>query len=119
MVFEAEHIGLWRDKDVIDLDGGKIGTLESVYVDTADDEPFIAGVKTGIIGRHKITFVPLAGATVGPGYVRVRFDKDLVKNAPTIDVDGELAATEEPAIFTHYSLPYNAGPSGGRRLARR
>lgn len=119
MVFVAEHIGLWRDKDILDPDGDKIGSLESVYVDTANDEPFVAGVKVGMIGRHRITFVPLQGATVGPGYVRVRFDKDLVKDAPTIDVDGELAAADEPGIFSHYSLPYDAGAGGARRLARR
>ncbi|RZS89629.1 PRC-barrel domain protein [Motilibacter rhizosphaerae] len=116
-MFEAESIGLWRDKDVIDPQGGKIGTLESVYVDTGSDEPSFAGVKTGIIGRHRIVFTPLAGATVGPGYVRIRFDKDLVKGAPGIDVDGELPADQEPAVFAHYGLAYETG--GPRRLARR
>ena len=119
MPFLGENIGLWRDKDVIDPEGGKIGSLESVYVDTANDDPIFAGVKAGMIGRHRILFVPLQGATVGPGYVRVRFDKDLAKNAPGIDVDGELPAEQEPAIFTHYGLAYSAGPTGGRRLARR
>ena len=118
-MFEAETITLWRDADVIDLDGEKIGSLESVYVDTATDEPSFAGVKIGIIGRHRIVFVPLQAATVGPKYVRVRYDKDLVKNAPGIPTEGELAATDEPGIFAHYSMPYAAGAAGERRLARR
>jgi hypothetical protein len=118
-MFLAESIGLWRDKDVIDPQGGKIGSLESVYVDTADDEPSFAGVKAGMIGRHKIVFVPLHGATVGPGYIRVKFDKDLVKNSPSIEVDGELRAEEEPSIFTHYGIDYASGANGVRRLARR
>ena len=42
--------------------------------------------------------------------------KDLAKNAPSIDTDGELTVEEEPAVFEHYSLPYTAGV---RRLARR
>ena len=116
-MFEAENIALWRDKDVIDLDGAKIGSLESIYVDTADDTPFFAGLKVGIIGRHRIVFAPLHGATVGPGYVRIRFDKDLVKGAPAIEVDGELTAAQEPAVFAHYGLTYDG--SGPRRLARR
>jgi len=42
--------------------------------------------------------------------------KDLAKNAPSIDTDGELTAEHEPDVFAHYSLPYTAGV---RRLARR
>ncbi|NHC12513.1 PRC-barrel domain-containing protein [Motilibacter deserti] len=118
-MFEAESINLWRDHDVVDPQGGKIGSLESIYVDTATDQPSFAGVKVGIIGRHRIVFVPLTGAVVGPDYVKVRFDKDTVKNAPGIETDGELLADAEPAIFAHYDLAYSTGASGERRLARR
>lgn len=118
-MFEAESITLWRDSDVIDPGGSKIGSLESVYVDTATDEPAFAGVKVGIVGRHRIAFVPLTAATVGPRYVRVRYDKDLAKNAPGIETDGELAADAEPAIFAHYGMAYETGAGGERRLARR
>ena len=52
-MFEAESINAWRDHDVVDREGGKIGSLESIYVDTATDEPFFAGVKVGMIGRHR------------------------------------------------------------------
>jgi len=42
-----------------------------------------------------------------------------VKNSPSISTEGELPATDEEAIFKHYSLPYRAGTSGERQLARR
>jgi hypothetical protein len=64
-------------------------------------------------------FVPLAGATVTPDAVRVRHDKKLVQDAPSIDTDGELAAADEPGIFAHYSISYALGSTGERRLARR
>jgi sporulation protein YlmC with PRC-barrel domain len=32
-VFEADDIRDWRGKDVVDVDGSKIGTLEAVYFD--------------------------------------------------------------------------------------
>lgn len=115
-MFPAENIRDWRTLNVIDPEGSKIGTLESVYVDTATDQPFFASVVTGFIGRHKLTFVPLTGATVGPDHLRVTVSKDLAKNAPSIDTDGELTAEQEPEVFAHYSLPYSAGV---RRLARR
>ena len=109
----------WRGKKVIDPESGKIGELEAVYVDTATDEPFFATVKIGFIARHRLVFVPLAGATVTPDALRVRFGEKLVRDAPSIDTDGELAAADRPGIFAHYGLPYAAGSSGERRLARR
>jgi hypothetical protein len=118
-MFPAENLRDWRGEKVIDPDGSKIGELEAIYVDTATDEPSFATIRMGIIGRHKLVFVPLAGATVTPGAVRVRHEKKLVSDAPSIDVDGELAAADESEVFAHYNLPYEAGAGGERRLARR
>ncbi|MFC4065143.1 PRC-barrel domain-containing protein [Actinoplanes subglobosus] len=118
-MFPAENLRDWRGENVVDPQGDKIGDLEAVYVDTVDDEPAFATVRVGFIGRHRLVFVPLAGATVSPKAIRVRYDKKLVGNAPGIDLDGELAAADEPAVFAHYGLPYQAGPTGARRLGRR
>jgi len=118
-MFEAENIRDWREHDVIDPDGKKIGLLESVYVDTGTDEPSFGSVRIGIVGRHRLTFVPLDRAVVLPGQLKVAYSKSQVKGAPTIDTDGELPATEEPELFKHYGLEYQPGASGERRLARR
>lgn len=118
-MFEADNIRDWRDHDVVDQDGNKIGQLEAIYVDTATDMPAFASVRTGMIGRHRLTFVPLERATVAPGHVRVAYSKKLVKDAFAIDTDGELAATDEPGLFEHYSMAYQPGAGGERRLARR
>jgi PRC-barrel domain len=118
-VFEADDIRDWRDHTVVDQEGSKIGTLEGIYYDTATEVPAFASVKVGMIGRHKLAFVPLDGARVAPDHVRVMVDKKAVKDAPTIDTDGELTAADEPALFQHYGLLYQAGASGERRLGRR
>jgi PRC-barrel domain len=118
-MFEAENIRDWRGHDVVDADGHKIGELEAIYVDTGTDLPSFGTVRVGMIGRHRLVFVPLDRATVGPGYLKVAFDKKQVKDAPSIETDGELAATEEEAIFTHYGLTYEPGAGGERRLGRR
>ncbi|WP_433307569.1 PRC-barrel domain-containing protein [Actinoplanes sp. CA-030573] len=118
-MFPAENLRDWRGQKVIDPQGDKIGDLEAVYVDTATDEPSFATVRVGIIGRHRLVFVPLGGATVKPDSVRVRHEKKLVGDAPSIDVDGELSAADEPRVFAHYNLPYATGTAGERRLARR
>ena len=118
-MFEVEDIRDWREHDVVDEQGSKIGSLEAIYFDTASEQPTFATVKVGMPGRHRLVFVPLAGATVAPQHLRVRADKKLVQDAPSIDTDGELPAAEEPAIFEHYGLIYEPGASGERRLGRR
>ncbi|MDD7968989.1 PRC-barrel domain-containing protein [Actinomycetospora lemnae] len=118
MGFEAENIRDWQGKNVVDPTGGKIGELEAIYVDTVSDEPAFATVIVGMIGRRRLAFVPLVGATVAPDHVRVTVAKDLARHAPSIDTDGELAAEDEPAIFEHYGLAA-ASPGAARRLARR
>ena len=95
-VYDAPPPGAERGEKVIDPGGDKIGELEAVYVDTATDEPAFVTVRVGFIGRHRLAFVPLDGATVSPSAVRVRYAKKLVGEAPTIETDGELAAADEP-----------------------
>ena len=118
-MFEATDIREWRGHDVVDADGHKIGALEAVYVDTSTDQPAFATVTVGLPTRHRLVFVPLDHATVGPGYVKVGFDRKQVKDAPSIDTDGELPAGDEEAVFQHYGLTYQTGAGGERRLARR
>jgi hypothetical protein len=118
-MFEASDIREWRGHDVVDADDHKIGTMESVYVDTATDQPSFATVTVGLPTRHRLVFVPLLGATVGPGYLRVAHPKGQVKDAPSIDTDGELPVADEEAVFSHYGLSYTQGAAGERRLARR
>jgi hypothetical protein len=118
-MFEAGDIREWRDKDVLDPAGSKIGTLEAVYVDTRTGEPFFATVTVGLPTRRRLVFVPLTGATVGPSYLRVAHSKGDVRAAPSIETDGELPARDEQAVFAHYELDYQTGTGGERRLARR
>ena len=118
-MFPAENLRDWRGEKVIDPDGDKIGELEAVYVDTTTDQPAFVTVKTGMIGRHRLVFVPVDGATVTPSAVRVRYNKKLASDAPSIDMDGELTAADEPTVFAHYNLPYEPGAAGERRLGRR
>lgn len=118
-MFEAANIREWRGHDVVDAEGHKIGELEAVYVDTATDLPSFGTVRVGLPTRRRLVFVPLDHATVGPGYLKVTYDKKRVKDAPSIGTDGELPASDEEAVFKHYDLAYELGAGGERRLARR
>ena len=118
-MFEAEDIRDWRGHDVVDNEGNKIGELEAIYVDTTTDQPSFGTVKIGLPTRRRLAFVPLDRARVGPGYLKVAYDRKQVKDAPSIDTDGELPAADEEAVFKHYGLTYQPGANGERLLARR
>lgn len=117
-MFDVDDIRDWRGESVVDRDGAKIGTLEAVYFDTSTDQAAFATVKVGLVGG-KLVFVPLVGAKVSPRHVRVLTDKRTAKDAPSIDVDGQLESAMEPDLYAHYGLPYERGATGERRLGRR
>ncbi|MER6976715.1 PRC-barrel domain-containing protein [Streptomyces carpinensis] len=117
MIHSAD-IREWRNRDVIDPKGRKIGALEAVYVDTTTDAPSMATVRTGLPTRHRLVFVPLDEATLGPGYVQVAHSRGIVRKAPSIGMDDVLPMQREVEIFKHYDRPYEPGADRGRRLAR-
>ncbi|MGW9590091.1 PRC-barrel domain-containing protein [Streptomyces chartreusis] len=118
-MIHAADVREWRNRAVVDTESRKIGVLEAVYVDTTTDEPAMATVRTGLPTRHRLVFVPLADAIVGPGYLRVGYVRTLVKQAPSIGTDDVLPAEQEEAVFKHYGLHYKPGAAGERQLARR
>jgi uncharacterized protein YrrD len=114
-----QNIGEWQGKDLVDCDGEKIGRLQDVYVDVETDEPMFGTVKEGLIGRH-LTFVPLAGITIGPDNLKVAVSSEQVKSAPNIELHGdELSKADESTLYHHYQLNYiPPDTERGRRLAR-
>lgn len=118
-MIQAADLREWRTCDVVDSGGHKIGSLEAVYVDTSSDEPSMATVQVGLPTRHRLVFVPLDNAIVGPGYVKVNYAKALVKSSPAMGIDDVLPFEDEAAVFQHYELPYEPGAAGERQLARR
>jgi uncharacterized protein (TIGR02271 family) len=93
----------WRGRNVVSSDGDKIGTLEEIYLDTNSGQPEWATVTTGLLGTQQ-TFVPLAQADPQNDEVVVPYSKGQVKDAPSIDPDGELSPEEEARLYQHYDV---------------
>jgi len=102
----------WQGATLVDRDGDKVGTVESIYVDDQTGEPEWALVNTGLFGT-KSSFVPLAQASGSGDQVQVPYDKQLVKDAPRIDTDQHLSEAEEQRLWTHYRLDYGTGYESG------
>jgi uncharacterized protein (TIGR02271 family) len=98
----------WRGRTVVDRDGEKIGKVDEIYVDSRSNAPEWAAVNTGLFGM-KSSFVPLEGARPDGENVRVAYAKDEVKDAPSVDPDGELSSDEEAQLYRHYGRDYEQG----------
>jgi uncharacterized protein YrrD len=113
----VEDIKKWQGDDVIDQAGEKLGKLEEVYYDAETDLPGFAAVKSGVLGK-RVTLVPLAGASVGHDFVRVKATKEQVKKAPSFDPGAELSADDEASSYGYFGLDYAPAGQGARRLAK-
>jgi uncharacterized protein (TIGR02271 family) len=102
---DTQTIAEWKGQDLLDNDGGKIGTIDEIYIDSKTEQPEWALVKTGLFGG-KGTFVPLSQANATGDGVQVPYEKSLVKDAPNVEPDGELSHSEERTLYEHYSLDY-------------
>jgi hypothetical protein len=112
----------WHGKTLLDRDGASIGKLEDVYFDVETDLPQFATIKEGgLLTRRHLTFVPLLEVTIGPDNLQVAVSKAKVKDAPTLELEGdELSAQDESTLYHYFELNYTpSNTPSGRRLARR
>lgn len=86
-----------------DKDGDKIGKVGQVYVDPNDGRAVWASINTGFFGASE-SFVPLEDATLESDGLRVRHEKAFVKDAPRIDVDGELSTQDQESLYEYYGM---------------
>jgi sporulation protein YlmC with PRC-barrel domain len=97
-----EDVQAWRGMTMVDADGAKLGTVEDVYLDRQTGEPEWVTVRTGLFGRKR-SFVPIRYAEpTGEEEIRVPVGKEVVKDAPKIEPDGELSPEEERTLYEHY-----------------
>ena len=88
-------------------DGEKIGKAGQVFLDDETNQPEWTTVATGMFGS-KESFVPLAEATLQGDALTVPYAKDMVKNAPQVDVNaGHLSQEEEAELYRYYGLGYS------------
>jgi uncharacterized protein (TIGR02271 family) len=103
---DIDTVRAWQGRTMLDRDGNRIGTIDAIYLDDHTGQPEWALVNTGLFGT-KSTFVPLAQAFQTDNDVLVPYDKQLVKDAPRVDVDQHLSEAEEQQLWRHYGLDYD------------
>jgi hypothetical protein len=117
-VADIETIRTWEGRTLLDREGGRIGTIDAIYLDDRTGEPEWALVNTGLFGTRS-NFVPLAQAFQSDNDVVVLYDKQLVRGAPQVDPGQHLSEAEERQLWDHYGLDYDTtGPTTDDAMTR-
>jgi PRC-barrel domain len=95
----------WRTLSIVDRDGHTVGSVSEFYLDRETRYPTWALVNVGLFGGRQI-FVPLLQATEINDGLQVPYEKGHIKDAPRIDLHGELTSDEEATLFAHYGVDY-------------
>ena len=103
---DTETVRTWQGRTLLDRDGSRIGTIAAIYLDDRTGQPEWTLVNTGLFGT-KASFVPLAQAFQSDNDVLVPYDKQLVRDAPRVDVDQRLSEAEEQQLWRHYGFDYD------------
>ena len=92
------------DRHVIDDKGDEIGTIDAFWTDEISGKIEFVGVKTGwIFGKTHI--VPAEGVEIADnGNIRVPYDAEYVRNAPSYPADQNLTDVQEEEIYRHYNI---------------
>jgi uncharacterized protein (TIGR02271 family) len=91
----------FTNRTVLDPSGDKVGTVSVVYLDNDSGQPEWLAVSTGMFGT-KVSFVPLADASITGDDVMVAHSKAMIKDAPRAEADGQLSPEEESALYAYY-----------------
>jgi uncharacterized protein (TIGR02271 family) len=104
-------------RTAVDREGSKIGKIGQVYLAEQTDVPVWLTVATGMLGTRQ-NFAPIYGAELEGDQVRLAVSKDLVKDAPSIDDDGHMEASEQDALYRHYAAYLGTGQTGAGAQGR-
>lgn len=103
MAINVERIEEWRGETVIDPGGEHLGKLEEVFFDAKRGDPLLVSVRSGRLGR-KSRLVPIAGATVGRGYVRIVYGREQFEASAEIPGDSGLDEGTLQGVESSYGV---------------
>jgi uncharacterized protein (TIGR02271 family) len=104
--------------DVIDSTDHKVGSVDTIYLNTDTDTPEFLGIKAGWLSTSHYV-VPSAQVQIDEANRRVRlpYASDQIKNAPQLNDDSEVSQDEERRIFDYYGLTSDAAVTGRSGMA--
>jgi uncharacterized protein (TIGR02271 family) len=89
-------------RTAVDSEGSKVGKIGQVYLDDRTGQPVWVTVSTGLFGTRQ-SFAPIYGPRFDGDQVVLAVSEDQVSDAPNIDADGAIDASEQDALYQHYA----------------
>ncbi len=93
----AELIGL----EVVSVRGEKIGKIDQLYVHGDGEEPNWARVTTGVLGLQS-SLIPLQDALPDGDDLRIVYEKDYVKDAPSVEPEDDRISDDDADLLHRY-----------------
>ena len=97
----------WIGFRVDDMNGSRVGSVQEIYVDSAQGEPVWVIVKVGRFG--KVTALPYSECADGPGRIWVAHGRKTIRGAPALDPGQPLAREDELELCDHYVIRPDRG----------
>jgi PRC-barrel domain len=92
----------WVGFRVDDLNGSRVGTVQSVYVDAASEKPVWLIVKVGRFGN--VTALPYAECADGAARVWIAHERKTIRAAPAVESGEPLVREQELELCAHYLI---------------
>src|SRR6185436_5044638 len=111
MIEFASVLDDFIDEEVMDKEGGVIGTLACYWQSVSGHLVFL-GIK--VKGQEGVRVVPGRRSQVDDrdACIRLGFDAEAVESAPRLDCATEVDATLERTVYEHFEVE-EAEPHGG------
>ena len=109
MIGQREALRLYGC-EVFDPAGQRVGIVGRFFLDEDTEQPAWITVQTGLFGTNE-SFVPLDGAAFDGDTLTVAVRKEVVRQAPHVDLDqGDLPVEQERALYHYYGITYGVVP---------
>jgi hypothetical protein len=92
-----------RGKDVISVDGDKLGSISRIYYDKVTEVPLWFAVDTGLLGGKNL-IVPVAGMELEDDTVKSPYPTNVIKEQPEVDLDDALTSESETMLSDYFGL---------------
>ncbi len=105
----ADELLAMRGRPVYDNDGAVVGKVGEIYLDTATRLPEWIGIDADISEGVLRVVVPVVGARVVDGDIRVAYTTALVLASAADDM--EITEAAEARLYAHYGIEYSRADS--------
>ena len=104
--WHLRELANWRGKDLVSIDGIKLGDIREIIYDYLSGEPVWLGIGSAKQPKFRTLLVPAQRATVEGDHLRSAFTKQKIEGEPHADFgEGFDSLTEEHHLYDYFGIP--------------